>query len=333
MTLTERITAFAELGKILVRQKDKFKLRNTNTWFTEENINFSVDEISRTLQKENLERWISAYQEQNEERQPKKIGVILAGNIPLVGFHDFLSVLISGNIFIGKLSSKDDKLLRIFADLLIETQPNFIDFIRFETERLTDFDAVIATGSNNSARYFEYYFSKYPHIIRKNRNSVAVLSGNETNEQLQLLADDIFRYFGLGCRNVSKLFLPENFELKRIFENCEKYRNITQHHKYSNNYGYNRSIFLMNSVTFWDNNFMLLTENQTYSSPVSVVFFERYSDSETLKIQLKNDENQIQCIVAEKDLIPTAVDFGQTQCPELWDYADGFDTLKFLMQI
>jgi hypothetical protein len=333
MTLSERIEAFSELGRQLPEQKNRFKLSNSNTWFTPENIEYSINEIVCTLQIESLNRWILAYPKLLKTKNPLQIGVILAGNIPLVGFHDFLSVLISGNIFVGKLSSKDDILLRIFAELLTEIEPRFKDCIRFENERLSGFDAVIATGSNNSARYFEYYFEKVPHIIRKNRNGIAVLTGNETPQQLENLSDDIFLYFGLGCRNVSKLFLPENFDLARIFEAAEKYKDITFHNKYSNNYGYNRSIFLMNSHTFWDNGFLLLTESNNYSSPVSVVFFTRYADIDILKNQLIAEQDQIQCIVSDKSLFTNAVDFGKSQRPELWDYADGSDTLHFLTNL
>ena len=205
--------------------------------------------------------------------------------------------------------------------------------IHLTEDRLIDFDAVIATGSNNSARYFEYYFGKYPHIIRKNRNSAAVLTGNETKKELQLLADDIFMYFGLGCRNVSKIFIPKGYDLKNIFENTKKYKNITNQHKYANNYDYNRSIYLMNQRVFWDNGYMLLTEDPAYASPVSVVFFEYYSDIEALKRRLLFDADKLQCIVSQKRLIENAEYFGETQSPKLWDYADNIDTMKFLLNL
>ena len=278
MDLASRIKSFEKLGRIISENKQLFSTTNPNTWFTPENIDFALTETSYALEKENLEKWTEAYPELKNQVNPKKIGVIMAGNIPLVGFHDFLSVLISGHKFVGKLSSKDDKLLPVIAKMLIDIDPEFKEYIRFEEERLSDFDAVIATGSNNSARYFEYYFGKYPNIIRKNRNSIAVLTGNESIEDLESLMDDIFMYYGLGCRNVSKLFLPENYDLKNIFEAGEKYKNIANHNKYSNNYGYNRSIYLMNTTVFWDNGFMLLKEDVSYASPVSVVYFENYTD-------------------------------------------------------
>lgn len=330
MNLKKRISSLVRFGKILQEKKDIFILQNSNTWFTKNNINFALSEIIKSLEKENLEKWISVYPDLQKNKIPKKIGVILAGNIPFAGFHDFLSVIISGNIFVGKLSSKDDKLLSCFVKLLIETEPEFNNFIRLEKKRLKNFDAVIATGSDNSARYFEYYFGKYPNIIRKNRNSAAVLTGNETNKELQLLADDIFTYFGLGCRNVSKLYLPENYELGEIFENSENYNYIKNHNKYSNNYGYNRSIYLMNSETFFDNGFFILKENVAYSSPVSVVFFENYKKLEKVKNRIETDKNNIQCVVSGKGIIKNSVYFGESQKPKLWDYADNTDTLEFL---
>ena len=333
MNLEKRISAFVELGKQISEKKDIFKSKNTNTWFTPENVNFAIAETSKMLQKNMLEKWTGMYADLKKEISPKRVGVVTAGNIPLVGFHDFLSVLISGNIFVGKLSSKDSFLMLSIIKLLIEIEPEFKNFINIKEDKLSDFDAVIATGSNNTARYFEYYFGKYPHIIRKNRNSIAILSGNETKEELELLMDDIFMYFGLGCRNVSKLFLPEDYDLAKIFEASEKYKNITNHNKYSNNYGYNRSIYLMNTITFWDNGFMLLKEDINYSSPVSVVFFENYKKLETLKQRLSFDHEKIQCTVSHIKDIENAEYFGKAQQPQLWDYADNIDTMEFLLRL
>ena len=268
-----------------------------------------------------------------EKRNAKRIGVITAGNIPLVGFHDFLSVLISGNIFVGKLSSKDDKLLPNVIDLLIEIEPKFKNYIFISENKLENFDAVIATGSNNSARYFEYYFGKYPHIIRKNRNSVAVITGNETTVDLQLLADDIFLYFGLGCRSVSKLFLPDGYNLDNIFRNSLKYKEVINHNKYANNYDYNRAIYLLNLTEFKDNGIMLMKEDINMASPISVVYFENYSKLETIKQRLDIEKDNIQCIVADKTVINEAIPFGESQKPQLWDYADNVDTINFLLNI
>ncbi len=241
-------------------------------------------------------------------------------------------MLITGNIFVGKLSSKDDKLMPRVIKLLIEINPKFKKYITLSESKMENFDSVIATGSNNSARYFEYYFGKYPHIIRKNRNSVAVLTGEETDEELQLLADDIFLYFGLGCRSVSKLFLPDGYDLDYVFRNSLKHKNVINHNKYANNYDYNRVIYMMNKIEFKDNGIMLLKEDIAYASPVSVVYYENYSKPETVKKRLLSDNEMIQCIVSKESLIGNTVKFGETQKPKLWDFADNIDTIKFLIE-
>jgi len=331
MNLQERINAFSKLGDAILKNKENLKQGKQNPWFTEINLKYALTEIGNSLSKENIEKWVSGYPTLQVKKDAKKIGVITAGNIPLVGFHDFLSVLISGNKFVGKLSSKDDKLMPAVIKLLLEIEPKFTDYIFISQNKLENFDAVIATGSNNSARYFEYYFGKYPHIIRKNRNSVAVITGKETDEELQLLADDIFLYFGLGCRSVSKLFLPDNYDLDNIFRNSLKHKEIINHNKYANNYDYNRAIYLMNLTEFKDNGIMLMKEDIGMASPVSVVYFEHYSKIETVKQRLEIEKDNIQCIVADEVVIKDAVFFGESQKPQLWDYADNVDTIEFLL--
>ncbi|MCF6185199.1 MAG: hypothetical protein L3J56_11395 [Bacteroidales bacterium] len=333
MNLQQRINAFSKLGEIISGNKEKLKQGNHNPWFTPENIDFALGEISKSLNAGNLEKWLSAYTGFQTEKKAKRVGVITAGNIPLVGFHDFLSVLISGNVFVGKLSSKDDKLMLAIIKILKEIEPEFEKFITLTEGKLENFDAVIATGSNNSARYFEYYFGKYPHIIRKNRNSVAVLTGDENDEELQLLADDIFLYFGLGCRSVSKLFLPDGFDSDMIFRNSLKHKNVIQHNKYANNYDYNRAIYMMNKIEFKDNGIMLMKEDIGYASPVSVVYFENYSKLDTVKKRLQNDNEMIQCVVSKEGVIENSVNFGETQKPKLSDYADNIDTIEFLLNL
>lgn len=331
MNIKQRAEAFIKLGKKIT--KNKLDAKISNLWFTPENIEFALKETIDSLSEENIVKWIKMYPNIEKNNSSKKIGVISAGNIPLVGFHDFLSVLITGNSYIGKFSSKDDTLLPAIIKILIDIEPEFKNYIQIKENKLSDFDAVIATGSNNSSRYFEYYFGKYPHIFRKNRNSVAVLTGNETEEDLKKLADDIFIYFGLGCRNVSKLFLPENYDLEKIFKACDLYSDLANHNKYSNNYGYTRSIYLMNNIIFWDNGFMLLTENKQYSSPVSTVYFEHYTDINEVKSKLLFEDEFLQCIVSNDKTIKGALNFGQTQKPNLWDYADNVDTMKFLIEL
>jgi len=333
MNLQQRIKAFSKLGKAIIENKEKLKQGKQNPWFTENNLEYALSEIGNSLSKENLEKWTEKYPDLQTEKKAKRIGVITAGNIPLVGFHDFLSVLISGHKFTVKLSSKDDKLMPEIIKLLIKIEPEFKDYIFISENKLENFDAVIATGSNNSARYFEYYFGKYPHIIRKNRNSIAVLTGNETEKDLQLLADDIFLYFGLGCRSVSKLFLPDGYDLDNIFKNSLKYKDVINHNKYANNYDYNRAIYMMNLVEFKDNGIMLMKEDINMASPVSVVYYEYYSKIETVKQRLEIEKDKIQCVVAENKIIPDAIHFGESQKPQLWDYADNVDTVEFLISL
>lgn len=330
MNLQTRIDAFIELGKKVSQNTESLITGSYNPWFTESNLRYALNELGNSLTVENLLKWTGEYPVLKEKNTLRKVAVIMAGNIPLVGFHDFLSVLITGNMFIGKLSSKDDKLLPSLANLLIEIEPEFINYIRFSDNKLSDFDAVIATGSNNSARYFEYYFGKYPHIIRKNRNSAGVLTGDESDEEIKKLCDDIFVYFGLGCRSVSKLFLPEHFNLDSIFKNSLIYKDVINHNKYSNNYDYNKAVYLLENIEFKDNGMMLMKEDIGYASPVSVVFYERYSTIENVKKRLQEDKELIQCVVSNEKLIEHAIPYGESQKPKLWDYADDVDTVKFL---
>ncbi|WP_396156626.1 acyl-CoA reductase [Flavobacterium macrobrachii] len=301
-----------------------------NGWFTPEQVCFSVQSWANALTDENLNQWLSSYN--FIETKPKTVGLILAGNIPLVGFHDFLSVLISGHNVLVKTSSNDQHLIKFLANYLIAVNPDFEKYITFTDGKLENFDAVIATGSNNTARYFEYYFKDKPSIIRKNRNSVAVLTGDETKEDLINLGEDIFRYFGLGCRNVSKLFVPKDYDFKAFFEAIYEYKDVIYYEKYSNNYDYNKAVFLMSNFKLLDNEFLTLKEDSSYASPISSVFYEYYDDIEVLKTQLKNDADQIQCIVSN-NIVEHSIPFGKTQKPELWDYADNVDTIQFLVQL
>ena len=256
----------------------------------------------------------------------------MAGNIPLVGFHDFISVLISGNKVLGKLSSNDKILLPFLTQKLIEIEPEFKEYIQFSDKKLENFDAVIATGSNNTSLYFEHYFGKYPNIIRKNRNSVAVLSGEESPTQLEALSKDIFTYFGLGCRNVSKLYLPKEYDFKPFFNAMYSQKDIIHNDKYMNNYDYNKAVYLMGGVNLLDNEFMLLKEDTGFSSPISVVFYEYYNSLQEVEKYLAKNTEKIQCVVSTSN-IENAIPFGKTQSPELWDYADSIDTLEFLLNL
>jgi len=301
-----------------------------NGWYTKENVYFSIQSWATALTEESLEKWLQAYN--IEINEPKNVGLILAGNIPLVGFHDFLSVLISGNKVLIKTSSNDQFLLPFLAKYIIAIEPEFASKITFVEGKLENFDAVIATGSNNTARYFEYYFKDKPSVIRKNRNSVAVLNGKETKEQLKALGEDIFRYFGLGCRNVSKLFVPKDYSFTAFFEAIFKYQDIIHYEKYANNYDYNKAVFLMSNFKLLDNGFLTIKEDQSYASPISSVFYEFYDSINDLQIRLQSESEQIQCIVSN-NLVENSIGFGYTQKPNLWDYADNVDTISFLLTI
>jgi len=301
-----------------------------NGWYTPENVCFAIQSWATALTEENLDKWIINYH--FKESTPKNIGLILAGNIPLVGFHDFLSVLVSGHNVLVKTSSNDQFLLPFLAKYIIAIEPEFANKITFVEGKLENFDAVIATGSNNTARYFDYYFRDKPSIIRKNRNSVAVLNGKETKKQLEALGEDIFRYFGLGCRNVSKLFVPKGYSFNDFFEAIFKYQNIIHYEKYANNYDYNKAVFLMSNFKLLDNGFLTIKEDNSYTSPISSVFYEYYDSIEDLQIRLQSESEQIQCVVSN-NLVENSIDFGQTQRPNLWDYADNVDTISFLIAL
>lgn len=306
--------------------------QHLNPWFTPQNVEQAIQAIASSLNEAQLEQWLSAYE--LTEHEPKKVGLILAGNIPLVGFHDVLCVLISGNIAQIKASSQDARLIRHILHVLTDVEPAFKNYYQF-VERLEGFDAIIATGSNNTSRYFEYYFSKVPHIIRKNRNSVALLTGNESREQLHSLGKDIFDYYGLGCRNVSKLLVPQGYDFVPFFEAIEPYYIISQHYKYHNNYDYNKAIFLVNRDKHFDNGFLLVKEDNRMVSPLAVVFYEEYADLTLAEQKLTELKDQIQCVVSQAPvhISNQVVDFGQSQLPALWDYADGIDTMQFLLSI
>ncbi len=296
-----------------------------NGWFTKENVLQSLKALGNQLREENLLRWTVNY---SYSSSPKKIGVIMAGNIPLVGFHDFLCVLLSGNIAVTKLSSDDNTLLPALAEQLIQYAPTLKERIQFSFGKLGEIDAIIATGSDNSTKYFEQYFGHYPHLFRKNRTSIAVLTGNETKEELIALGKDIFSYFGLGCRNVSHLLIPKGFDLNRFFEAIVDYHPIVNHHKYANNYDYNKAVYLMNLMELLDNNFMLLRESEELFSPLSMVHYQYYTTKDEVETYLNKNKANIQATVGHQ-FIP----FGEEQAPKLDDYADGVDVMKWLNSI
>lgn len=352
MTLETKKSVFVELGKFLSQFSEGASARKSdvlyndiffddfenlihlsqshNGWYTPEQVYFSIQSWAEALTEENITKWLSAYAIDENNDNSKTVALILAGNIPLVGFHDFLSVLITGYKALIKTSSNDQHLLPFLAKYLIAVDENFKDKITFVEGKLENFDAVIATGSNNTARYFEYYFKDKPSIIRKNRNSAAVLTGKETTEELENLGEDIFRYFGLGCRNVSKLFVPKDYSFDAFFQAMFKYQDVIHYEKYANNYDYNKAVFLMSNFKLLDNGFLTIKEDSSYASPISSIFYEYYNNLEELKERLQNDSEQIQCIVSS-NLTSNSIAFGETQKPQLWDYADNVDTITFLL--
>lgn len=352
MNLNQRIQAFAALGNLLSkitstnRNEPKVKLENEpsflniktaieqahvkNSWFTEANTIYAIAQWANLLTEETLEAWLHPYNLTTTE--PKVVAVIMAGNIPLVGFHDFLSVLITGHNIVVKPSSNDDILLKAIAKALIAIEPNFKERVRFESDRLTNFDAVIATGSNNTARYFDYYFKKYPSIIRMNRNSVAILTGNESEKDLKNLSEDIFRYYGLGCRNVSKVFVPKDYNFDAFFNAIYHWHPIIHDHKYANNYDYNKAVYLMSEYDILDNGFFILKKDSQFASPIATLFYEYYEDINALRDFLELNASEIQCVVSQ-GVIENEIGFGQTQNPNLTSYADNLDTVDFLLKI
>lgn len=305
-----------------------YSAHNHNAWFTIAEVKKALKAISEMLNPDDLGTWFSQIE---ISTKPKNIGLILAGNIPLVGFHDVLCVLATGNIALIKMSSSDNKLLPALLEQLCTYLPTLSNHYQF-VDRLSNFDAVIATGSNNTSRYFEYYFGKVPHIIRKNRNSIAVLDGNESEQDMQQLASDIFDYYGMGCRSISKIYIPRHYNIEKFFKPLENHKNIIEHFKYNNNYDYNKSIYLVNGVKHFDNGFLLLKEDQQFSSPLAVLYYEEYDSVDTLENILREKETEIQCIESNttlninKEVLP----FGQSQHPKLWDYADNVDTINWL---
>jgi hypothetical protein len=335
-TLSERIEAFAQLGKYISELNESSleslcqRAQAANNWFSPVHVRYSLQSIGGMLQQEALTQWVEAYP--LKQVKTRNVGVVMAGNIPMVGFHDMLCVLLSGHRILAKPSSNDTVLMQWLASVLTDILPSLKDAIHF-TERLSQYDAVIATGSNNTARYFEAYFAKHPHIIRKNRSSCAILDGRESTEQLQAIGTDMLWYYGMGCRSVSKLLVPDGYNFTPFFEAIQSLEYLSDHHKYRHNYDYNKSIYLVNGEPHLDNGFLLLKEDVALASPVSVAFYQYYSDADQAKQYCAQHADALQCIVSGLHWIEGAVAPGQAQKPGLSDYADGVDTLAFLAEL
>ncbi|MBE0647725.1 MAG: acyl-CoA reductase [Bacteroidales bacterium] len=344
MKLEQRIFSFSRLGEILRSQlpdhlfKAMEEAETENPWFTPENVLLAIRYWGSSLNQSTLDRWLDPYRARIMAiTEPKRVGVVMAGNIPMVGFHDMLSVLVTGHHLIARLSSQDSKLIPAIVEQLMSIDPEWKEFLTLTTSEIERPDAMIATGSNNTSRYFSYYFGKYPHIIRKNRTGVAVLDGYESVAELKEIASDIFSYFGLGCRNISKLYLPQGYDLKPLHEAFLQYQKIFHHPKYRNNIDYYKSICLVNRKRFLDGVFYLLMESDSTATPVAVLHYEYYKDIQQVSSALSRKEDEIQCIVVRDGLVATfknsgMVSPGETQNPSLSDYADGVDTMKFLLE-
>ncbi len=336
MAIEQRIKALHFLGEYFrnVNEAELSMLcadaRNTNPWFVEDYTRLAFNGLKEWLREDNLRSWLSPYLP--IDPKPQTIGLVLAGNIPFVGIHDILSVLITGHKAKLKISSQDIVLTRFFLKGLREVEPQLADRLE-EVFMLKEIDAVIATGSNNTSRYFETYFGKYPNIIRRNRTSIAVLDGTESQADLDNLHDDLFLYFSLGCRNVSKIYIPEGFDLIRLIEATNRFAKHFEHHKYLNNYDYNKAVYLVNRVPHLDSGYFMLKEDKTLVSPLSVIFYEYYQDLDALKEIIEQQKDNIQCIVGNSSIIPSAIPFGQAQFPKLNDYADNVDTIEFLKNL
>jgi hypothetical protein len=332
MNLQQRINLLARLGKYMLNDSEEWnaekkKAYYENAWFITEFIDLSVKNIAiEFLQKEKLEAWVKKYAVDENNFLPKNIGVVMAGNIPLVGFHDFLCVFISGNKITIKPSSKDFVLINHLLMKMSEWNDEMKQYFSF-AEMIKGCDAYIATGSNNSGRYFEYYFGKYPHIIRRNRTSVGILDGTETKHQLELLADDIQLYFGLGCRNITKLYVPENYDFLPLINALKKYDFFLDFHKYKHNYDYQFALLMMNNKLYMNSGAVLLSEDSSVFSAISRIHYEFYTDRTIVARHLQNN-SEIQCIVGNG-----FIDFGKAQQPALNDYADGIDTMDFLKKL
>jgi hypothetical protein len=332
MNINERIELLARLGEYFLANDDslqsvKQKANAENPWFSIEFIDLSLKNIAQNfLQRSLLQDWAAQYNLKEDPSPQRNVGIVMAGNIPLVGFHDLLCVFITGHKAIIKPSSNDETLVKHIVQKLKEWNENIKNYIAL-AENLRNCDAYVATGSNNSSRYFEYYFSRFPNIIRRNRTSVAVLSGEETEQELNLLADDMQLYFGRGCRNVSKIFVPEGYDFIALLDALRKYNRFADFHKYRNNYDYQLALLIMNQKHYMTNDSIIFAENESVFAPVSQVNYSYYDDRKTLTESLENNED-IQCIVG-KDFIA----FGKAQSPSLTDYADGVDTIQFLKQL
>jgi len=333
MNLETRIQAFATLGNELKAltpeqiQELSFRAGNNNPWFDERNVTSALNGIIRQLDKQYLQEWLFVYE--LDKISPKRIGVVMAGTIPLAGFPDFMSVLLTGHYLFARFSNEDTFLMNMLAERLIRIEPAFASRIHF-VNILKDVEAVIISSNNETARNLEKYFSKKPHLVRRIQNSLGILTGKETPEEFKELGNDIFQYYGLSSRSVSKVLVPEGYVFNTFFEAIESFSYMLDHHRYQNNYDYNKSLLLVNRVPHFDNGFLLVTPSQEYISPISVLFYQEYKNPDDLKEIISASQVKTQCLVSADGWYEHSIAFGQTQNPALWDYANDIDTIGFL---
>ena len=347
MNLEYRVNALEKLGALLIAisedkswegfdtgvTEDEYNalsemtktVRVFNGWFTEKQVKNSLGAWGNQLTSDNLSKWLENYNLKHDNSD-KVIGIIMAGNIPLVGFHDFVCCYVAGFKSKIKLSSDDDKLFPALLNVLNHFDDTVKERVEIVFTKLKDIDGIIAAGSNNTSRYFEQYFGKYPNIIRKSRTSVAVITGEESEEDLAGLANDVFAYYGLGCRNVTKVFLPKGYDLDNLFKAFFPFQYVSENNKYANNYDYHKAVFMMEQYDLLENGFLIMKEDQSLHSPIGTLYYEYYSDANSIQEHLKQFDENIQCVVSKKD-----IPFGKAQNPELWDYADNIDTIEFLL--
>jgi hypothetical protein len=346
-TLYNRIKAFEKLGilfsnKFTENSSKESEYWNSeldkaidlaykyNTWFTEDSVKKALNEWSKQLNYNSLKNWTDQYK--IEDKSEKKIAIIMAGNLPLVGFHDLLCGLIMNFHCIVKLSSDDKILIPFIVEYLDSIVPGIKNQVKFTTNPIKDFNGVIATGSNNSFKYFEYYFGNYPNILRKTRHSIAVLDGKETEMDLKKLGNDIFTYFGMGCRSVSKLLVPKGYDFDLLFNALFDFKEIINHNKYVNNYDYNKAVYLMSEQKFIENGFIILKEDEKLGSPIGCLFFEYYENPKDLNAYISDIKDSLQCVVSNLNIL-NSTSFGSSQSPKIDDYADNINTLDFLLKI
>ncbi len=336
MTLDHRLQAFIRLGQAIRALSDTeraalaAKAGKENGWFTDASVNLALKGMGILLDADRLDRWTKSYP--MDSAPARTVGVAMAGNIPAVGFHDFLCVLISGHRLRYKVSSKDTVLLEWVQQTLVDLEPDFAQRIE-RSDRLNDVEAIIATGSDNTYRYFEYYFRNIPHVLRKNRVSCAVIQGDEPEDEIARLGQDIFSYYGLGCRNVASVFVPRDYDVMEFLRRLEGFGPAMENHKYQNNYTYQKSLAMLNQEKFLDNGFLLLKPSEKLISPIAVLHYTEYRDLDDLRNRIDTQRDKLQAIVSARGWYASSLPFGSAQFPQVDDYADGLDTMKFLTSL